>query len=72
MSEASRLPRGYSRKKSAKGIPGLDHCLTTEGEWVPTAVYLFTHNDYRDQRNLARRIKVERRSVQTGRQITLW
>ena len=47
-------------------IPGLDHSLSTDGEWVADDSYHRRNYDYRDPKNLATRRKAERLSEQAG------
>ena len=47
-------------------IPGLDHSLSTDGEWLPDDSFHRRNYDYRYPKNLATKRKAERLSEQTG------
>ena len=53
-------------------IPGLDHCLSEDGQWIRTSHDLLTHYDHRDPRNLPKRQKTERKATSDPRQLPFW
>lgn len=50
-------------------IPGLDHSLSTEGEWVRDDTLLPRDYDYRDFKGLAAKRALARSAERTGRQL---
>lgn len=47
-------------------IPGLDHSLSMDGEWLPDDSYHRRNYDYRDPKQLATKRKTERLCDQRG------
>lgn len=52
-------------------IPGLDHSLSVEGEWVRDDTYHIRQYDYRDPKGLPAKLKIERRSEQNREQLRI-